>query len=108
MIRKNQNIIVFVFLVLFSFPAYSANPLKHSKLPYPVINEHSWVMIEIWPDVQDITLSAYFLDFSYDKNKNLCTATKRVFDRAAKPSETSYRLCMSVSDAIAQEYIYTR
>ena len=106
--RKNQKLSFLFFLVLFSSLAYSANPLKHSKLPYPVINEHSWVMIEIWPEVQDITLSAYFLDFSYDKNKNLCTVTKRVFDRAAKPNQTSYRLCMSVSDAIAQEYIYTR
>ena len=30
---------------------------------------------------QDITLAAYFLNLSYEKNKNLFNATKRVFDR---------------------------
>jgi hypothetical protein len=30
---------------------------------------------------QDITLAAYFLNLSYEKNKNLSNATKRVFDR---------------------------
>jgi hypothetical protein len=38
-------------------------------------------MIEVWPDVQSVTLSAYFLDFAYEKNRNRCHATKRVFDR---------------------------
>lgn len=69
-------------------------------------------MIEMWPEVNDITLSAYFLDLSYEKNKNLCSATKRVFDRdqeaqsksGGKPM-SSYRLCMSVNDALAQGYI---
>jgi hypothetical protein len=35
-------------------------------------------MIEVWPDVKAMTLSAYFLDGSTEKNRNLCEATKRV------------------------------
>jgi len=69
-------------------------------------------MVEIWPEVKDITLAAYFLDFSYEKNRNLCEATKRVFDRDQEAQSktlgremSSYRSCMSVNDAIAQKYI---
>jgi hypothetical protein len=42
--------------------------LKLTKLPAPKVDQNSWIMIEIWPEVQDITLAAYFLDFSYEKN----------------------------------------
>lgn len=90
---------------------WAANPAP-PKLTKPEVNKDSWVMIEIWPEVKDITLSAYFLDFSYEKNKNLCDVTKRVFDRdqearsksGGKPM-SSYRLCMSINDAIGQGYI---
>ena len=54
--------------------------LKLRKLPAPRVDQNSWIMIEIWPEVQDITLAAYFLDFSYEKNSNLCSEAKRVFD----------------------------
>ena len=103
----NKKITEFLMLVIFTvlpFPSLSAVQLN-SKLPAPVIDRTSWVMIEIWPQVNDITLAAYFLDYSYKKNKNLCAATKSVFDREAKAGQTSYRVCMSVSDAIAQGYI---
>ena len=93
------------------FPA-AGQPRASATLPEPELNDDSWVMIEIWPEVDDITLSAYFLDFSYGKNKTLCDATKHVFDRDAKRREeqlgkkfSSYRLCMSVNDAKAQGYI---
>jgi len=101
-----------VILFCFALSAgWAANPVP-AKLPKPEVNNDSWLMVEIWPEVKDITLSAYFLDFSYEKNKNLCDVTKRVFDRdqearrkgGGKPI-SSYRLCMSVNDAIAQGYI---
>ena len=99
-------------LLLNSLPAaFGQDPAK-ATLPSPQVNKDSWVMIEIWPEVKDITLSAYFLDFAYGKNKNVCEATKRVFDRdqearAKKEGRdySSYRLCMSVNDAILQGYV---
>ncbi len=90
----------------------AGQPRVSATLPEPELNDNSWVMIEIWPEVNDISLSAYFLDFSYGKNKNLCAATKRVFDREAEYAEakrgkkfSTYRICMSVNDAKAQGYI---
>ena len=90
------------------------NPVP-TRLPNPEVNKDSWVMVEIWPDVKDITLAAYFLDFSYEKNRNLCEATKRVFDRDQEVRSktrgkemSSYRRCMSVGDAITQGYIRGR
>jgi hypothetical protein len=72
-------------------------------------------MIEIWPDVQAITLSAYFLDGSSEKNRNLCEATKRVFDRdqdqrskTLKKTFSSYRFCMSLNSAVQEGYIDNR
>ena len=53
--------------------------LKLSKLPAPRLDQNSWIMIEIWPEAQNITLAAYFLDFSYEKNSNLCSASKACF-----------------------------
>jgi hypothetical protein len=86
-----------------------------ARLPPPRLNQDTWIMIEIWPDVQAITLSAYFLDFSSEKNRNLCESTKRVFDRdqdlrskTLKKAFSSYRLCMSLSDAIRQGYVDDR
>src|SRR5688572_23207244 len=86
--------------LLWSVVGIGANPTA-VRLPSPEM-----------PVVQDITLSAYFLDVSPDKNKNLCEAVKRVLDRdqetrpkeEGKPS-TSYRLCFSINEAIAEGYI---
>lgn len=82
------------------------------KLHKPELNADSWILIEVWPEVKDVTLSAYFLDFSHEKNKNLCEGAKRVFDREQETRSkeqgkkfTSYRLCMPVSDAVSQGYI---
>ena len=89
--------------------------LKLSKLPAPRVDQNSWIMIEIWPEVQDITLAAYFLDFSYEKNSNLCSEAKRVFDSEAAAKEklqnkkfSSYRVCMSLDDAVKQGYVEGR
>jgi hypothetical protein len=82
------------------------------QLPPPKVNADSWVMIEIWPDPKAITLAAYFLDSTYEKSRDLCEVTKRVFERdqAARGREigranTSYRLCLSVADARSAGYI---
>jgi hypothetical protein len=85
---------------------------KYSPLPYPRLDSSSWVMIEFWPDVSDITLSAYFLDFSYERNRNLCTAAKAIFDqdkkersKTSKREFSSYRLCFSLNDAVQQGHV---
>ena len=80
------------------------------KIPAPELNSDSWIMVEIWPDAQDVTLTAYFLDSLNEKNRNLCEETKRVFDREqdakAKAGGTfsSYRECLSVPDARSRGY----
>ena|SRR5215471_2510658 len=88
---------------------------KLSKLPAPRVDQNTWIMIEIWPEVQNITLAAYFLDFSYEKNSNLCSEAKRVFDSEAAAKEklqnkkfSSYRVCMSLDDAVKQGYVEGR
>ena len=67
---------------------------KLDRVPAPRVNQDSWVMIEVWPDVQSITLAAYFLDSSFERNKRLCEATKTVFDRdqEARHKRKSFRL----------------
>jgi len=89
--------------------------VKLTKLPAPKLDQNSWVMIEIWPEAQNITLAAYFLDLSYEKNSNLCSETKRVFDSNAAAQEklqkkklSSYRVCMSLDDAVKQGYVAGR
>src|SRR5215471_12571761 len=89
--------------------------LKLSKLPAPKVDRNSWIMIEIWPEAQDITLAAYFLDIAYEKNSNLCSEAKRVFDSEAAAKEklenkkfSSYRVCMSLDDAVKQGYVEGR
>src|SRR5215813_8618348 len=86
-----------------------------SRLPAPRVDEKSWIMIEIWPEAQDITLAAYFLDSAYEKNRNLCSEAKRVFDSGAAAKEklqkkkfSSYRVCMSLDDAVKQGYVEGR
>jgi phage-related minor tail protein len=98
---------------LFSFQLVSAADSLVWKLPAPQINSGSWVLIEIWPDVKDITLAAYFLDASEKKNQSLCEAAKRVFDsdqdvksKASGKKLSSYRLCLSVGEATARGYIH--
>jgi hypothetical protein len=89
--------------------------LKLSKLPVPKVDQNSWIMIEVWPEIQNITFAAYFLDFSYEKNSNLCSEAKSVFDSGAAAKEklqkktfSSFRLCMSLSDAVKQGYVEGR
>ncbi len=83
-----------------------------SRLPAPRVNQETWVMVEVWPEVSAITLAAYFLDFSYHKNKALCEATKAVFDRdqdvrskTLKKRFSSQRFCMALGDAVQQGYV---
>jgi hypothetical protein len=101
-----------VLLLCLTLPLSSAGADLISSLPPPEVNAESWVMIEIWPEVRDITLSAYFLDFSGARNRNLCEATKAVFDRDQDGRSrtkgrkgSSYRLCLSVADAVAKGLI---
>lgn len=108
---KGMKAFVVVLVVGFPLATAGQNPVP-AKLPSPTVNKDSWVMVEIWPEVRDITLAAYFLDFSYEKNRNLCEATKIVFDRdqdarskSSGKEMSSYRRCMSLHDAIAQSYI---
>lgn len=85
----------------------AADQLTLEPEPYPAINENAWVMIEVWPTVEAITFSAYFLSGSEAKNRNLCAAAKKVFDResaAAADREarqmSSYRICMRLDQAV--------
>lgn len=79
----------------------------------PKLDENSWVLLEILPGPgASIPVSAYFLDFSYGRNQNLCESVKRTFENEAKVISKresrvlrSYRLCLSVSQAISQGYI---
>jgi hypothetical protein len=66
-----------VLIYLGSTVGFAATP-NFDRLPHPRLNDDSWIMIEVWPDVKAMTLSAYFLDGSTEKNRNLCEATKRV------------------------------
>lgn len=107
--NKLNSILFFIALV--AGTARAENPME-AKIPYPEVNKDSWVMIELWPDVKDITFSSFFLDFSFEKNKNLCAVAKRIFDseqeaRSKKSGKkfSSQRLCLSVSEAVSQKYI---
>jgi hypothetical protein len=86
--------------------------LKYGPLPDPEVNADTWVLIEIWPTVGDTTLSAYFMDFSGEKNRSLCEAIKRVLDQDAlalakeqKREATSYRQCLTLDDALSKGYV---
>jgi hypothetical protein len=83
-----------------------------SKPSYPEVSDSGYVLIEIWPEVRDITLTAYFLDDLNGRSRNLCEAVKRALDRDAKVfarqqnrTSSSYRLCMTIKDAVRLEYI---
>jgi hypothetical protein len=95
--------------------AAQGDELKYTPLPYPVVNADTWVLVEIWPTVGDITLSAYFMDFSGRKNQNLCEATKRALDRdgaafakLTKRETTSYIQCLTIRDAVNAGYVEAR
>lgn len=98
------------FLALIALPiAAIGEPI--ATVSEPELGVNSWIMIEIWPEFFDITLTAYFLDYSFRKNKRLCEATKRVFDReqeySSKESGTqlsSYRVCWSDEEARSKGY----
>jgi hypothetical protein len=103
-----------VIVYFISTAGFPANP-NIGPLPAPRLDQDTWVMTEIWPDVQAITLSAYFLEGSSEKNRDLCEATKRVFDReqeqrskTLKKTFSSYRFCMSLNSAIQQGYVDKR
>lgn len=79
---------------------------------HPPLPRNAWVLIEFWPDVMDVTLSAYFLDADDSGNQRVCESVQRVLDRdqiavqeQRKKSTTSFRLCRRVSDARAQGLI---
>jgi hypothetical protein len=83
--------------------------------PYPEVDDNTVVLIEIRPAVGDITFHAYFMDFSPEKNLNLCLAGKNVFDRDAEAiakaqnrTATSYRQCLTLPQAVAKGYISPR
>ena len=97
---------VHAFCIAFAIPSWS------QSVPNPSLDPTSWVLLEFWPDVEDITVSAYFLEGSSARNENLCMATKRVFDREQEARSkalgrefTSYRVCLPVSKARAEGYI---
>jgi hypothetical protein len=102
-----------LFLVgLFSPLAAHGTELKYGPLPYPEVNADTWVLIEIWPEVGDITLSAYFMDATSRKNQRLCEATIRSLDRDAavlakerKRESTSYWQCLTIRDAVRAGYV---
>lgn len=84
-------------------------------LPFPQVNADTWVLIEVWPEMSETTLSAYFMDVSALRNHNLCVATVRALDRDAASlakaqgrSSTSYRQCLSIDDAIENGYVRAR
>lgn len=69
-------------------------------------------MIEVWPTVKDITLSAYFVSESDWKSSTLCEMVKRALDqvstseaRAQGREPSSYRSCMTIRDAVSRGYI---
>lgn len=104
--------LAFLLGLWLSHSVATAAESRFSPLPYPRVNPSSWVMIEFWPAVSAITLSAYFLDGSYEKNRNLCNAAKVVFDRdhkelskTSKREFSSYRLCFSLNDAVQQGHV---
>lgn len=81
--------------------------------PKPKVDADSWIMLEIYPgNPPRVDLSAYFLDSSFERNQNLCEATKRVFEGEAtrirveqKRVLIGYRLCLPLIDAVEKGYV---
>jgi len=108
---------IYSFLCLFLLSGVLSADIS-VKITNPELDKNSWLMIEVWPDVMDVTLTAYFLDYTFDKNKALCKATKRVFDREQEFHQNevrrktgnsefimnSFRKCLSVNEARSLGY----
>ena len=70
-----------------------------SKPSYPLVREGGYVLLEIWPAVKEITLSAFFLDDSDGRSRKLCETVKKSLDHEAeirareqKKTFTSFRI----------------
>jgi hypothetical protein len=104
-----------IMLAAFGLAAVSsaaAEDLKYGPVPYPALNADTWVLVEYWPTVSDITLWAFFSSVTSEKSRNLCEATKRSLDRDASTRTTlaagaasSWRKCLTVSDAVKSGYV---
>ena len=112
--KSQATIGLFCASVVTVLAALTAAPLAGQVPPLtdPRVDSASWVLIEIWPTVGNITFAAYFLAPSADANRGACEAVKRALDREQVDREreqgrefTSYRLCMSVAQARAEGYI---
>jgi hypothetical protein len=98
--------------LLVALAATAGEPLNYGPKPFPEVNPDTWVLIEYWPLVKDITLTAYFMEFSSERNGNLCAAAKRALDRDAeqlakkegKPP-TAWRKCYTLRDAVREGYL---
>jgi len=84
-----------------------------SKPVYPVVTGAGFVLLEVWPTVKDITISAFFLDELDGKSQNLCEAVKKSLDHDAEvrakeqnTTFTSYRTCMTIKDAVRLGWIH--
>lgn len=104
--------VVFALALTMPLAVAHSGELQYGPLPYPAVNSETWVLIEIWPTVGDITLSAYFLGSTNRRNENLCNAAKGSLDRDAaaeardqKRESTSYRQCLTIKDAVEKGYI---
>lgn len=91
---------------------HAAEPLNYGPLPFPEVDPDTWVLIEYWPTVKDITMHAYFMESRSEKNQNLCVAMKKVIDRDAAAiakkqgtRATTWRKCFTLRDAIAEGYV---
>jgi hypothetical protein len=86
--------------------------LRYPPKPYPEVDDNTVVLIEIWPEVGDITFHAYFMDWPPARNLNLCLSGARALDRDAQATakvqnrtSTSYRQCLTLPQAVAKGYI---
>jgi hypothetical protein len=104
---------VFTVLAALSFTSISASQeLNFGPLPFPKVSTDTWVLIEIWPEAKDMTLSAYFIERTNARNQKLCDIAKSALDneanrmaeaRGTKPS--AYKTCLTIRDAIKAGYV---
>lgn len=79
------------------------------RVGYPRLRESGLVLVEVWPDPQHITLSAYFLDETDERNALVCGAVKAALDRDAKARYApSHRVCATIKDAVSLGYMRRR
>ena len=119
---KLRLLVLVPFLIAVCSVMQAAEPIRLiypnqliSKPAYPVVNDAGYVLLEIWPEVKDVTLSAFFFDELHEKSRNLCEALKTVLDRDAQTRSrdtgmkfTSYRRCMTVGDASRESWIHPK